>query len=232
MAGFLAQSLAETLASLIMVNTIKPGYPMVFANWPLVIDLRTGAFAGGGGETALLNAASAQLSNWLGLPSGVAASMGDAKAIDAQIGIEKAMTSVTAALAGGNLIYESSGMTASLLGASFEAFVLDDEMHANTYRILRGCEVNESNLGFDAICDAVLGEGHFLGGAHTLAAMERDYFYPTLADRENPKTWEDAGAEDAWARANVRARQILREHNPEYLSSAQDRLIRDLFKIL
>ena len=89
LAGFLAQSLAETLASLVMVHCIRPGHPMVFSNWPLVIDLRTGAFAGGGGEIAVLNAASAQLSNWLGLPSGVAASMTDAKAIDAQYGAEK-----------------------------------------------------------------------------------------------------------------------------------------------
>ncbi len=107
-AGFLAQSLAETLASLVMVNVIKPAHPMIFSNWPLVIDLRTGAFSGGGAEAALMNAASAQVSNWLGLPSGVACSMSDAKALDAQYGQEKAMTSLAAALAGGNLIYESS----------------------------------------------------------------------------------------------------------------------------
>ena len=171
MAGFLAQSLAETLASLVMVNVISPGFPMVFSNWPLVIDLRSGAFAGGGSETTLLNAASAQLSNWLGLPSGVACSMTDAKAIDAQYGVEKGMTSLAAALAGGNLIYESSGMTAALLGASFEAFILDDEMHAMTYRTLRGVEVSEENLGFDAICAAILGDGHFLGADHTYKAM-------------------------------------------------------------
>ena len=41
LAGFLAQSLAETLGSLIMVNVFKPGDPMVFSNWPLVIGLRT-----------------------------------------------------------------------------------------------------------------------------------------------------------------------------------------------
>ena len=232
MAGFLAQSLAETLASLVMVNVISPGFPMVFSNWPLVIDLRSGAFSGGGGETALLNAASAQLSNWLGLPSGVACSMTDAKAIDAQYGVEKGMTSLAAALAGGNLIYESSGMTAALLGASFEAFVLDDEMHAMTYRALRGVEVTEENLGFDAICDAVLGEGHFLGGQHTYAAMERDYFYPKLADRDEPRTWKDNGALDAWSRAKVKAREILATHHPDYLSADQDRAIRDRFKIL
>ena len=232
LAGFLAQSLAETLGSLVMVHAIKPGYPMVFSNWPLVIDLRTGAFAGGGGEIAVLNAASAQLSNWLGLPSGVAASMTDAKAIDAQYGVEKGMTSLAAGLAGGNLIYESSGMMASLLGASFEAFILDDEMHSMTYRALRGIEVTEDNLGFDAICSAVLGEGHFLGGDHTYQAMERDYFYPSLADRDTPKTWEDKGAPNAWARARDKAREVLAEHHPNYLSPVQDKAIRAQFRIL
>ena len=232
LAGFLAQSLAETLASLMMVHAIQPGFPMVFSNWPLVIDLRTGAFAGGSGETAVLNAASAQLSNWLGLPSGVACSMTDAKAIDAQYGMEKGITSMAAALAGGNLIYESSGMTASLLGASFEAFVLDDEMHSNTYRALRGIEVTDDNLGFVAICDAVLGEGHFLGGQHTYAAMERDYFYPSLADRDDPRTWAENGGADAWSRARTRANEILRDHRPEYLTPVQEAEIRARFNIL
>ncbi|MGH1464869.1 MAG: trimethylamine methyltransferase family protein [Cognatishimia sp.] len=232
MAGFLAQSLAETLASLVMVHAIQPGFPMIFSNWPLVIDLRTGAFSGGSGETALLNAASAQLSNWLGLPSGVASSMSDAKAIDAQYGMEKGLTSIAAALAGGNLIYESSGMTASLLGVSFEGFVLDDEMHSNTYRVLRGVEVTEDNLAFDAICEAVLGDGHFLGGQSTISAMERDYFYPSLADRDEPRTWAEKGASDAWGRAQNRAKEILRDHHPEYLTEQQDQEIRAQFNIL
>ena len=232
LAGFLAQSLAETLASLVMVHALRPGFPMVFSNWPLVVDLRTGAFAGGSGETAVLNAASAQLSNWLGLPSGVACSMTDAKAIDAQYGVEKGLTSLAAALAGGNLIYESSGMTASLLGASFEAFVLDNEMHSNTYRALRGIEVSEANLGYEAIVDAVLGDGHFLGGQHTFEAMERDYYYPTLANRDEPRTWAQNGALDAWSVANARAKDILEAHHPAYLSADQDRAIRQRFNIL
>lgn len=232
LAGILTQSLAETLASLVMVQTIKPGYPMVFSNWPFVIDLRTGAFAGGSGETAVLNAASAQVSNWLGLPSGVASSMTDAKAIDAQYGMEKGITSVTAALAGGNLIYESSGMTASLLGASFEGFVLDDEMHSNSYRALRGIEVSEATLGFETICEAVLGEGHFLGKSDTYEAMERDYFYPSIADRNEPRTWAETGSTSAWERANHKAKQILKEHTPSYLSDEQEAEIRAAFNII
>ena len=142
------------------------------------------------------------------------------------------MTSLAAALAGGNLIYESSGMIAALLGVSFEAFILDDDMHAMTYRVLRGVEVTKGNLDFDAICASILGDGHFLGSDHTFQAMERDYHYPKLADREQPRTWANNGADDAWTRANVRARAVLRDHRPEYLTSEQDAEIRAPFNII
>jgi trimethylamine--corrinoid protein Co-methyltransferase len=232
-AGMLASSLAETLAALIMVSVFQPGYPMVFSNWPLVIDLRTGAFCGGGGEITLLNAASAQLSNWLGLPSGAASSMSDSKAVDAQMGIEKALSAMAVGLSGCNMVYESSGMMASLLGASFEAFVVDDEMLSHVYRVLRGVEVNEETLGFEAIRDAVYGEGHFLGGAHTLSAMQRDYFYPSqMSDRDHPKAWEEKGAQHMWQRANQKARDILASHHPNYLQQDVDQKIRDRFNIL
>ena len=232
LAGFLAQSLAETLASLLMVNFISPGYPMVFSNWPFVVDLRTGAFSGGGGETALLNAASAQLSNALGLPSGVASSMSDAKAIDAQYGTEKGLTALAAALAGGNLIYESSGMTAALLGASFEAFLIDDEMHSAIYRTLRGIEVNDETIGIEVIKDSINGDGHFLGHEHTMAAMERDYVYPLLADRTPPITWSEEGRSSMWQRANKEAKAILDRYRPAYLDEGVDSAIREHFKIL
>ncbi len=231
-AGFLAQSTAETLAALVMVNVFEPGHPMIFSNWPFVIDLRTGAFCGGGGEIAIMNAAAAQISNSLGLPSGVACSMSDAKAVDAQMGAEKAMTALAAGLAGGNMIYESSGMMASLLGASFEAFILDDEMLSHIYRAIRGIEVTDETLGYDAICDAVLGEGHFLGGAHTMSAMQRDYYYPKLANRDDPRTWGDSGAPDIWQRARSKAREILATHHPTYLDTAAELDIRKRYKVL
>ncbi len=41
LAGMLAQTTAETLAALLLVNLLSPGYPMIFSNSPLVIDLRT-----------------------------------------------------------------------------------------------------------------------------------------------------------------------------------------------
>ena len=51
---------------------------------------------------------------------------------------------IAAGLAGANMVYESSGMMASLLGASFEAFVLDDEMLSHVYRTMRGIEIESA----------------------------------------------------------------------------------------
>lgn len=231
-AGMLAQTTAETLAGLVLVNLFAPGYPMIFSNWPLVIDLRTGAFCGGGGEISIMNAAAAQISNHLGLPSGVAASMADAKAVDAQMGAEKAIAALAAGLSGANMIYESAGMMASLLGASFEAFVADDEMLSHIYRVIRGIEVSDETLGFDAILTAVTSDGHFLGSPHTMAAMQRDYFYPNLANRDEPTTWAEKGAPDLWSKARDKARHVLGTHFPAYVDPIVDARIRDRFNIL
>ena len=178
-----------------------------------------------------MNAASAQVSNALGLPSGVAASMADAKGVDAQMGAEKALTSALTGLAGANMIYESAGMMASLLGVSFEAMVLDNEMLAHATRTIRGVEVNNDTLGFEAIYEAVFGEGHFLGGAHTMAAMERDYFYPQLANRAAPTLWQEQGAPEAWQTANFKVRELLERHHPTYIDPDIDARIRAKYPI-
>ena len=230
--GMLAASFAETLAALVMVNIFAPGFPMIFSNWPFVIDLRTGAFCGGGGEISILNAGAAQLANHIGVPSGVASSMSDAKAVDAQMGMEKALSSLACGLSGANMVYESSGMMASLLGVSFEAFLLDNEMLSHVYRMIRGVEVTEETLAFEAMKNVITGAGHFIGETQTMEAMERDYFYPKLGDRLEPTTWAEAGAEDAAQRANQEVRKILAQHQPNYIDASVDAWIRDKFKIL
>ena len=229
--GMLAASFAETLAALIMVNVFKPGYPMIFSNWPFVIDLRTGAFCGGGGEISILNAASAQLANFIGVPSGVASSMSDAKAVDAQMGMEKALSALACGLSGANMVYESSGMMASLLGVSYEAFVIDNEMLSHVYRMIRGIEVTEDSMAFETMKGVITGEGHFLGETQTMEAMERDYYYPKFSDRLEPTAWKEAGATTIEQRAEAHARDVLKNHHPEYIAKDVDQKIRAHHKI-
>jgi len=230
LAGTLVQTFAETLAALAFVNLIEPGYPFIFSNWPFVSDLRTGAMTGGSAEGGLLNAAAAQLANFYNLPSGVAGGMPDSKIPDVQSGYENALPNAMSGLAGANLIYESSGMLASLLGCSFEAFVIDDESIGSVMRAIRGIEVTEETLGIDTIAAVVEGAGHFLGTAQTVSVMETEYLYPVVGDRVTPAQWAEYGAKDMWQRAREKVTELMQVY-PDYVTSEQDRAIREQFDI-
>ncbi len=231
LAGSLAQSVAEVLAGTIYVNALKPGHPTIFGTWPFVSDLRTGAMSGGSGEQALLAAAAAQMAGYYGLPNGVPAGMADSKIPDAQSGYEKGYTTALAGLAGSNLVYEAAGMHASLLGAAFESYVIDDDMLGAVLRCVRGIEVNDDTLSLQAMREVVEGPVHYLGHAQTLDLMQREYAYPTIGDRANPSDWMDAGALDIRERARQLAREILATHYPENIPGDVDDRVRAAFPI-
>jgi trimethylamine--corrinoid protein Co-methyltransferase len=128
LAGALAQGLAECLAGMMVVEALAPGHPCIFAFMPFISDLRTGAMSGGGGEAAIANAAAAQLLLHLGLPATVSAGMTDSKIADAQAGYEKGYSVALAAQAGADMINLSVGMLGSIMVASPEALLIDDEM--------------------------------------------------------------------------------------------------------
>ena len=229
--GSLVQALAECLAALTSVNLISPGHPCVMGLWPFVSDLRTGAMSGGSGEEAVLNAAAAQVANWLGLPSGVAAGMADSKLPDNQAGYEKGITTVLAGQAGANLVYESAGMLASLLGFSLEAMAIDNDMLGAANRTIRGVEIDTDTLSANVIRDTISGPGHFLGSAQTLHLMQREYVYPVIGDRNSPDDWRDLGATNAAERAHEHVAQVMRTHFPTHVTRAQDEWIRERFPI-
>lgn len=231
LAGSLAQTLAECLAALTSVNLIRPGHPCVMGMWPFVSDLRTGAMSGGSGEEGLLNAAAAQIVNWLGLPSGVAAGMADSKVPDNQAGHEKALNVALAGHAGSNLVYESAGMLGSLLACSFEALVIDNDMLGAINRTIRGIEVNEKSLSADLIAEVVAGPGHFLGSQQTIDMMQTEYLYPTVGDRNTPDNWVDSGSLDAQDRAHIQAQKILADYHPSHIGPDIEALVRSRFPI-
>ncbi len=231
LAGTLVQTVAETLASVLVVNLVRPGHPTTFGIWPFVSDLRTGAFTGGGGEEAVLSAAAMQIANYYDLPASVGAGMTDSKMPDNQAGYEKGVSTALAALAGGNYVCESAGMLASLLGCSFEALVIDNDMLGMVQRALRGIEVSDETLSYEVIREAVEGAGHFLGSGQTLELMHSEYVYPSLADRSAAGAWEESGKTDLLDRAGERVREILSQHYPDYIDARADAAIRERFPI-
>lgn len=232
LAGTLAQTVAESLAGIAMVQLAKKGAPVIWANWPFVSDLRTGAFSGGGGEIAVLNAASAQIARWYGLPNSVSGGMTDAKTMDAQYGYEKGMTDLAAGLAGADVVYESTGMIGSIVGCALEAYVIDDEMLGSIRQVIRGIEITDDSLSVDVIRDVCLnGPGHFLGHAQTLDLMNSAYEYPALASREPADAWVEAGGPDLREKAKTRTRDILSVAT-RCISDELDQQIRRRFPII
>ncbi len=231
MAGTLAQVTAEGLACLSIVNIINPGSPMTFAIWPFISDLRTGSFSGGSGEEALAMSACAQIGRFYDLPTSVAASMTDSKSPDVQAGFEKGISAVTAGLAGANRILESAGMLGSLMGCSYEALMIDNDMLGMAQRVIAGIEVNDESLSLDVMRDVAFGAGHYLGQAQTLELMETDYLYPDLADRSAPGIWEEEGSIDMMERAQHSVKQVLSTHYPDHLDAKTDAAIRAKFPI-
>ncbi|MBM36414.1 MAG: methyltransferase [Acidimicrobiaceae bacterium] len=231
LAGSLSQALAECLAGLTCVNLLSPGHPCTMGMWPFVSDLRTGAMSGGSGEEALLNAAAAQLINWIGLPSGVAAGMADSKLPDQQAGHEKGTTVTLAAQAGANVVFESAGMLASLLACSLETLVIDNDLLGAVTRTIRGIEIDDETLSVEVIRDVVQGAGHFLGHQQTLDVMQTEYVYPAVGDRLSPEDWADAGSLDVRQRARQRVIDILAQPSPSHIDEHADQLIREMFPI-
>lgn len=233
LAGAVSQAWAECLGGLVYVNAIRPGAPAILGAWPFVSDLRTGAMSGGSPEQGLLSAACAQLGIHFDLPFGTACGMSDAKLPDFQAGAERAATVLSAALSGANIIYESAGMYASLLGTCPESLLLDNDVLGAVGRMTRGVEVNSGTLSFaeiEQICAS--GEGHYLGSGSTLEVMQSEYIYPDFGDRDSPTVWEEQGKPVMLRQAVKRTREILAGHAPRHVSGEIDIRIRSEFPIL
>ncbi|MGO1118602.1 trimethylamine methyltransferase family protein [Rhodovibrionaceae bacterium A322] len=231
LAGALAQGLAESLAGLVLVDAIKPGAPCIYAFMPFIADLRTGAMTGGSGEAAVANAAAAQLLSHIGLPSTVSAGMTDAKTQDVQAGYEKGYTISAAGQAGADMINLSVGMLGSIMVASPEALVIDDDMCGAILRSIQGIDISPEGLDLAAIERVVTQEGHYLAESETLKRMKSEYLYPALADRQSVDDWIESGRQSLWDKARSRVREILASPPPRHLSSEAEAKIRAAFPI-
>ncbi len=232
LAGSLVQEIAECLAGLIYVNSVKEGAPAIFGPYCFVSDLRTGAMSGGSPEQALLSAAAAQITQFYDLTCGTVSGMTDSKVPDVQSGYEKAYNHALVGNAGANLIYEAGGMMASLLGYSPEQLVIDDEIVGATQRTIRGIEVTDEALSIETIRETCLGgPGHFLGSSQTLHLMQSEYIYPTVGDRSSPKQWKERGQPLLLDKAKARLSEILSTHYPAHVPTEIDDAIRAKFPV-
>jgi trimethylamine--corrinoid protein Co-methyltransferase len=230
--GTLVQTVAEELAGITYVQLLQPGHPTLLGGMPLMSDLRTGGMIGGSAEMALMNAASAQMTQFYGLPIYSSSALTDSKIPDIQAGFEKGLTTAVVALAGAQYNHHSAGMLESMLAVAYEQYIIDDDINGQVMRLVRGLEVTEESLSLDVIDEVCNGDGHYLGHPQTVELMRSEYHYPHTVDRGTRADWETGGGLDMRERARQRARATLNDFFPEIVPAEIDRRLRQDFNIL
>lgn len=217
LAGNLVVMNCETLAGIMLSQLVNPGTPVLYGCIASTVNLKDMRYLAGPVEMGLLNAAAAQLAQRYGLPIYATAGMSDSKVPDAQAGYESMATSLPVALAGANFIHDAVGFIEFCMTASLAKCVIDDEISGMVMRAVEGVRVDDDALAYDVIRSVGPG-GHFTDHPHTVKHLRSEFYFPNLSDRLLREKWEEAGAQDTWARASARAQTILREHAPEPIS--------------
>jgi trimethylamine--corrinoid protein Co-methyltransferase len=231
LAGTLVQLHAEELAGLVLTQMVNPGAKVLYGGIPSMADLHYLTYVGGGVEFGMMNAAIAQLSHYINVPNYNSAGITEAKIPDIQAVYEKCFAILQCALSGSNIIHHAAGILESLLTISPEQLIIDNEIIGMAVRAVRGIEVSEDTLAFDAIREAAVA-GNYLASEHTAEFMRSEYLQPTLADRKLRKEWEEMGMEDIRTKARKKALDILEQGSGiAAISREVDRKIRKRFPI-
>lgn len=196
----------------------------------MIVDLRTGAMSGGGGEQAVVMAAAAQVARSLGLPNVSIAGASDSKTPDIQSGAEKALAVTLAAQAGSNLVTQACGMHAGLMGVSLESYVLDNDMLGSVMSSLQPFDTDDMQM--EAVHVAVTeGDGHFLGDEATLERMNSDFVYPEIANRTDFQTWQEQNQPQQIDIARDEVNKVLAKDPVSLIPPEVDQQIRTKFDI-
>jgi trimethylamine--corrinoid protein Co-methyltransferase len=137
-----------------------------------------------------------------------------------------------AGLTGLNMVYESVGMHASLLGFCHESLILGDDIIGQALRCVKGIDVTEDSVSLEVIRETCLtGPGHYLGSDQTLKLMQTEYIYPALGDRSSPKEWVENGKPDLLANATQRKEAILSDPSNARFDPETETALRSAFNI-
>lgn len=230
LAGNLTMFAADTLTGVTLAQLANPGTPILCGYVGTTTDLRSMGYLSGAVESGLLNAGAAQLAQHWKIPFYATAGMSDSKTIDVQTGYEGALTTLVTALSGANYIHDAAGLMEFAMTASYEKYIIDNEIIGMVLRVLRGIEVTPETIAVDLI-KKVGPAGNFLREPHTVKHMRDEFFFPQLSDRELREDWLASGGLDARQRANSLARQILAEHQPEPINPEIDKEIQAQFDL-
>ncbi|MGO4915799.1 trimethylamine methyltransferase family protein [Pseudogemmobacter sp. W21_MBD1_M6] len=223
MAGAVAQSLAEGLCCIALMQYIRPGAPCAFGTFTSNVDMKSGAPAFGTPEYMRATQMSGQMARFYGLPlrsSGVCA----ANVPDGQAMWETSNSLWAAVQSGSNMVYHAAGWLEGGLIASPEKFIMDCEMLQQIQRYMQPVltQTRNEDIAMEAIRDVGPG-GHFFGTQHTQERYTTAFYQPFLSDWRNYEGWDLAGG--VWT--HERAHRMFKEIINEFEAPPMDEGIRE-----
>ena len=218
-AATLAQVLAEVLATVSLIQLIRPGAPSVFGTFFSPISLRTGAPTFGTPEGTQFQMCAKTLADRLGLPFHSVGGLTASKVPDAQAGYESQAQLMGAVLAGTNFIIHATGCLEGLLTMGYEKTVMDAERCSAMMRFAEGVDFSQAAQALDAFTEVEPG-GHFLGSAHTREHFEQAFWTGDMSDNGTYEQWNAEGATWQHQRATARVKTLLADYEPPPIDQA------------
>ena len=224
LAGNLVVGNAEVISALALMQMVAPGCPVFYAAAQTAVDLRMGAYTGGGPEDFLFGAATNLLADFYNVPLSMGAFATGAKEPDWQAALDNSLSAFMAVSTLSDMLLGAGLLHGSRI-FSYEMLVMDCEIWSLLENMFTGIEVNESTLALDAIKQVGPG-GSYLGQKHTRQHMRKRWI-PTLIDRRTYEEWSSRrdGSRD-WAREN--AIRILDQHYPDPMDRYQKSAISEI----
>lgn len=211
LAGSLAQANAEVLAGIVFLQCHRPGSPTFYGSCATVMELKTGAVCCGGPEDFILQALTAQMARYYGLPSNVGTFATGAKASNWHAGVENAISGTISAFAGADMMC-GAGLLAGAVIFSYEQLLLDCEIYEIIRRTVGGITVDAETLALETIA-RVGSDDHFMAEPHTFKHM-RELWQPEVMNRSPYGKWQAEGCREAEENAREKALWILENHRP------------------
>ncbi|MEI7745755.1 MAG: trimethylamine methyltransferase family protein, partial [Chloroflexota bacterium] len=217
-AGSLIVGNAEVVTAMALMQLAHPGCPVYYAAAQTAMDLRSGAYTGGGPEDFLFGAATNELADFYNVPLSMGAFATGDKQSGWQAGLENGLSSFMAAASGADMLLGVGLLHGSRIW-SFEQMILDHEIAGIVNKVVGGIPTDEVSLALEAIAEVGPG-GEYLTLPHTRTAM-KGLWKSTYMDRRPYGQWQ-ADPDKYHHEALEKARTLLRDHKPEPLDPALD----------
>ncbi len=218
-AGSLIVGNAEVLTAMALMQLAFPGSPVYYAAAQTAMDLRSGAYTGGGPEDFLFGAATNELADFYNVPLSMGAFATGDKRSGWQSGLENGLSAFMASVAGSDMLLGVGLLHGSRIW-SFEQMILDAEIASIVEAMLRGIPFDDEALALEAIAEVGPG-GEYLTQPHTRTAM-KGLWKATYMDRRTYGQWLD-DPDKYHRQALEKARSLIKDHRPEPLDPAVDR---------